>query len=225
MKIRLGYVSNSSSSSFIVAWDKKPESIEEVKNILFGDAKSHECNGNHAETLQLAETIYKDTDEASISLIKEEQANLYAYYGKTWYSKGYKPNQKLMDEYTKQYDKYDSDLDVYNEILRSFTDIERKQFERQRKLERVVGEKHEQVIREKEYFELQDNIKECQNFLWSENDIMKQLVEESVKNLLEDYNGKFFSIYDYGDDDGSYFSILEHGEVFYNLDHWRISKH
>jgi len=41
MKVRNGFVSNSSSSSFIVAWNKKPESVEEVKNILFGDAKTH----------------------------------------------------------------------------------------------------------------------------------------------------------------------------------------
>jgi len=35
MKIRLGFVSNSSSSSFVVALDKKPSSIEELRGMLF----------------------------------------------------------------------------------------------------------------------------------------------------------------------------------------------
>lgn len=35
MKVRLGFVSNSSSSSFIIALDKKPETVEEVKSEFF----------------------------------------------------------------------------------------------------------------------------------------------------------------------------------------------
>ena len=35
MKIRDGFVSNSSSSSFIVAFDKTPETVAEMQNILF----------------------------------------------------------------------------------------------------------------------------------------------------------------------------------------------
>lgn len=37
MKIRNGFVSNSSSSSFVVAFPKKPETVEEVKDMLFGN--------------------------------------------------------------------------------------------------------------------------------------------------------------------------------------------
>ena len=37
MKIRRGFVSNSSSSSFVVAWAKKPESEEEIRKALFGN--------------------------------------------------------------------------------------------------------------------------------------------------------------------------------------------
>ena len=37
MKIRNGFVSNSSSSSFVVAFDKKPETVEELKKLLFGE--------------------------------------------------------------------------------------------------------------------------------------------------------------------------------------------
>lgn len=37
MKIRDGFVSNSSSSSFIIAFDKTPETAKEMKEILFGN--------------------------------------------------------------------------------------------------------------------------------------------------------------------------------------------
>ncbi len=41
MKIRNGFVSNSSSSSFIVAFPHKPEDIEDLKKMLFNDKTSH----------------------------------------------------------------------------------------------------------------------------------------------------------------------------------------
>ncbi len=44
MKIRNGFVSNSSSSSFIVGLPKKPESKEEVKQIVFNDENSFRYN-------------------------------------------------------------------------------------------------------------------------------------------------------------------------------------
>ena len=45
MKLRNGFVSNSSSSSFVVAFDKLPKSATEVKQLLFGDAKEWSADG------------------------------------------------------------------------------------------------------------------------------------------------------------------------------------
>jgi len=42
MKVRKGFVSNSSSSSFVVAFPKKPRYMEDVKEMLFGDKEDYD---------------------------------------------------------------------------------------------------------------------------------------------------------------------------------------
>lgn len=62
MKIRHGFVSNSSSSSFVVAFDKEPKSMEDVKIAMFG-AEEH-FPSTYSEysysTNQIAETVWRD---------------------------------------------------------------------------------------------------------------------------------------------------------------------
>jgi hypothetical protein len=62
MKIRNGFVSNSSSSSFIVSFPKEPKSAEDVKEMLFGDEKYY--YGYYSDDFwtaeQVSETVWKD---------------------------------------------------------------------------------------------------------------------------------------------------------------------
>jgi len=58
MKTRNGFVSNSSSSSFIVAFDKIPNNIEELQILLFGNEKTLEKYSYSITTSKAAETIW-----------------------------------------------------------------------------------------------------------------------------------------------------------------------
>jgi len=63
VKKRDGFVSNSSSSSFIVAFKEKPQTKEELKKILFGDIEIHSFYDNFLTAEQAAKIIFNDFKE------------------------------------------------------------------------------------------------------------------------------------------------------------------
>ena len=62
MKTRTGFVSNSSSSSFVIGFPKKPETVAEMKEALFPEGKSQsiQCYGSSYGADQVAETVFND---------------------------------------------------------------------------------------------------------------------------------------------------------------------
>jgi len=73
MKIRNGFVSNSSSSSFVVAFSKKPETVEEVRDFMFEEeTRSVSIYGITASTGEIAQAVFDGIQKQKDSATKEE---------------------------------------------------------------------------------------------------------------------------------------------------------
>lgn len=92
MKVRSGFVSNSSSSSFIVVFSKKPNTIEDVKNDVFPGEQDDTLIGNINDISQsvndISKRLFKDTKLVKNTELKNvlygfEELYYYDMYNKT----------------------------------------------------------------------------------------------------------------------------------------------
>jgi hypothetical protein len=176
MKIRNGFVSNSSSSSFIVIFPRIPKSAEDVKNMLFKPNKKiyKGLYGDEQYSVEeVAETVWKD--------IQEQKAN---------------DTEAAIDELSgHSYD--DPDEPKYEDFEDSNGKTDWEQYG-------IACEKYGE--------------KKLKEFFYIRKNKLKKLNDEQVDDAV-------FYIFEYSDNEGSYFAALEHGSLFKNLKHIRISKH
>ena len=60
MKIRNGFVSNSSSSSFIVAFPQRPKTEEETFQMMFNSEEDIETYGERLSTKEIVSVVFSD---------------------------------------------------------------------------------------------------------------------------------------------------------------------
>ena len=96
MKVRQGFVSNSSSSSFIIGFAEKPTCAEDVQKALFGHT-----NGGYegyydeqASHEKLAKTVWHDIQQPQAKDITDASDVFDIYFSKWDY--------KSLDQYMKQ---------------------------------------------------------------------------------------------------------------------------
>ena len=123
MKIRIGFVSNSSSSSFVVAFDARPKSKEEVQKLLFGNKKTYAnpyCDSavwkdakKNWPAEEVAQTVWEDLS-AMNPLTKEEfieELRCGSVFGAghpkyDWKRLGKRQEEKYEEQYRKRCEKW-----------------------------------------------------------------------------------------------------------------------
>jgi len=199
MKIRNGFVSNSSSSSFLVMWDKKPESWEEVKNVLFPDKNEIEYWDD------IAQNVFIDTREAKNYEIEQEN-NFYCTIWSNkpeWMEKGYKWEmfENQMNEIEELVSKTKNRFDLNHEL-------------------REIWSNNENIEKELRFIELKEKLKDIDEFENKIDKLYSDIEKKSTELFLKDYENKFVAIYEYDDGD-----VYENGDIFNQLEYIKTSHH
>jgi hypothetical protein len=124
MKIRMGFVTNSSSSSFIVAFDKVPNSWEEVLEMLFDADKATVSEYDLSMgTKEVAQIVFEDISKQTPNNLKELKETFHGFDdGLEKYKNYTKLEEKRWEfpfgseEYNKLYDELNALSDEFEEI-------------------------------------------------------------------------------------------------------------
>lgn len=199
MKTRQGFVSNSSSSSFVVGFKKVPKTDWELRDLLYPagkDGKRKNVSTDWSEdggldTASAATIVFKDLQGqkplTAKQILEEINGGYFEGYPHIDWS-----NDKEPDRIRREY-KTLSGKDIYDEGA------------------------------DPQWFK---KFKVAQDKEWAdERAKVDAAAKEYWKKVKAQFKGLKCYRFSYSDNDGSVFATLEHGDTFRSLPHIRISHH
>lgn len=271
MKKRQGYVSNSSSSSFVVILPRKPKSKKDTQDILFsgkdGGFSVYDMDG--LSFSQISEIVYNDvkdlkpvTEEQLVELFSERYC--YSPSNKNCTIMGIRTDELGGQWYNSSAEFWGTDKKLLYELRDLIIEEEAKEIARREKKYRIdkdfinkhprpkyayrkgtnpdtgkpyteeeftIYEKWSKALEahqknSKEYQTIEEEERASWRPRWEKEDkLRRRLAKKDVKALLKKHADKVIYLLGYGDEDGTTGCIMEHGDVFRNIDHIRISQH
>lgn len=243
MKIRNGFVSNSSSSSFIVAFPNKPKTIDEMANILFGKTDGVFDNEGYDDVrytyMEIAEEVLSNLKKESKKKLIDTlsyRLNYSPYHGFYGNYEYFGTNKSDLVRLAALFQKENNEIEESREKLRVFlndlvTEVKyasegigstiaqiNKYKEYLKKISTIENENDEYKKMSEERFKIFNKYRE---------EILKMQLKISKKDLelfIKDNDGCFIGFFTFSDD-SSLGSAIEHGNTFRRLNHIKINQH
>lgn len=205
MKIRTGFVSNSSSSSFVVNFGHRPKTKDELRKMMFGTTDDIEDISYYEYRMPVTAVVDRVFDDLKKSRALTKKQIMEEI------GSGYFSGMPIWRRASKEIDRIEAEfLSVFNEHRladKQITRIYSDECKSHPLYEKYMA--HIQKLRNDESDRRDQQMKKAISVYY-----------EKIKHKFE--NGKNYR-FSYADDGGE--AVLEHGNIFRKLPHVQISHH
>ena len=241
MKVRNGFVSNSSSSSFVVVFEKKPKNVGDVTNVMFpktADSFTQPYDWYEAKpNREIAERVFQDVKGKRFkkSDIIYEFESRYDWCGEN--------DNPIFEELVKENANYQSATEesrrLYKQMMvdagivevpyawiggKKYTSGEPFNKKDVRTYESYIKKANRFRRENKAYARLQAERWTIERKIFNRiSSLRRRLATIEADEFLKKHEGKYIVVLTYGDENGD--GIMEHGDIFRNVEHIQFSHH